>query len=113
MLKTVGMFRLPKGKDGDEFWDEHVGTHAARIVEEAGDLLRGYTVSRVRLPLVGEPAFWGMVELWFDDEQDRAEFDRRTDAIEMGPGPHFEDYVAEFSAVEVEERVVVPAPHSE
>jgi hypothetical protein len=108
VIKTVGLFELPSDIDAEEFWREHTVAHARNLAERAGDLLQGYVISRVRAPLAGEPKFWGMVELWFADEQARAEFDRVTSDSGLGDDEtHFEEYVREFSAVEVEEHVVI------
>jgi hypothetical protein len=111
VIKTVGLFELPSELDSDEFWHQHTISHAQELAELTSDLLLGYVISRVRAPLVGKPKFWGMVELWFADENARAEFDRRTSQSGVGgDGIHFEDYVRAFSAVEVEEHIVV-RPH--
>ncbi|MFT4081515.1 MAG: hypothetical protein QM638_02920 [Nocardioides sp.] len=108
MIKTVGLFELPTDLDPDLFWRQHVISHADEIARQGGDLLKGYVISRVASPLVGDPRFWGMVELWFEDEAARAEFDRVTDESRFGEAEtHFEQYVRNFSAVEVQSHVVI------
>ncbi|WP_102227237.1 hypothetical protein [Acidimangrovimonas sediminis] len=112
MIKTVGLFHLPEGVEPELYWQEHTGKHAREILENASDLVKGYVISRVRSPLVGTAKFWGMVELWFEDETARAEFDRRTSAANIGGSEaHFEDYVRDFSAMDVEECVIRPVSY--
>ncbi len=113
MIKTVGLFELPEGVDQEEYWRDHVVGHSQEMLELGGDLLRGYIINRFRAQNIGRAKFWGMVELWFDDEAARTAFNERTSIARFKDSDvHFEDFVVDFSATEVQEHVVIPPHHA-
>ena len=68
MVKKMGMFQLAEGKDSDEVWKYWIETHAAQVKSLPG--IRKYVLNRVSKVVKGEVKFWGIVELWFDTEED-------------------------------------------
>ena len=68
MVKRVAIFQLAEGKDPDEAWKYWKETHAAQVKTLPG--VRKYIIHRVKKVVKGDLNFWGMVELWFDTEED-------------------------------------------
>jgi uncharacterized protein (TIGR02118 family) len=65
MVKLVAMFNLPEGTDEVEFENYFVKKH----VQEAAQIprLRRYTIGKVVGSPAGNPAWYRVNELWFDN----------------------------------------------
>ena len=100
MVKRVGVFSLTEGKDPDETWKYWVETHATNVAKLPS--IRKYIINRIAKVVKGETKFWGIVELWFDNEE---AYDK---AFALHTGDEFSTMITEprFSAW-VEEKVIV------
>ena len=63
MLKYVALYRAPS--DPDEFDRHYYGEHMPLIAETPG--LRRAEVAKVTRTFVGEPEYYVMAEMYFDD----------------------------------------------
>lgn len=70
MIKRLGVYSLPDGTDGDEFWHYHTQEHAQQAQQAFGDYLKRYSINRVRRVIAGEGAWFGLVETWWDNQAD-------------------------------------------
>ena len=71
MIKWVEIYSIPEGIDPEEQWRHHTEIHSKDWVKASGPLLKRYIISRVIKPWgKGEKLFHGMVESWFDSEDD-------------------------------------------
>jgi uncharacterized protein (TIGR02118 family) len=68
MIKMVSIFSLPDGTNADEFWKYWREAHVPDIKKLPG--LRKYIIHRVTCKLAGGEKFWGLVETWWDSEED-------------------------------------------
>ena len=102
MVKMVTIYSLPEGTDPDTFWKYHIEEHALDIKKVAGPLLKKYVINRVTQVIRGEPKFFGLIETWWDSEEDRQEYNNR-------PYPHKGEFasrvVGSFTAL-VEEKEI-------
>ncbi len=71
MVKRILIFKLKPGTDPEEFWDHWEKVHAAEFRKRPE--LKKYVINRVSKVTKGEPAFWGLVETWWDSEESHAE----------------------------------------
>ncbi len=112
MIKVVAMYSLPEGTDPEEFWRYHSEIHASDMKRAYGPKLKKYVINRVTKSLIGEPKFFGMMETWFESEEDLVEADRAARALKTAEGKTFVDDFASrvtqrFRAV-VEEKEMTP-----
>jgi len=68
MIKRVSVVTLPEGTDPDAFWTYWLEVHAAAVKKLPG--LKKYVISRAIGQPMGEITFWGMVETWWDSQED-------------------------------------------
>jgi len=68
MIKRVSIVTLPQTTDPDAFWRYWLEVHADDVKKLPG--LRKYVISRAVSQPIGEIKFWGMVETWWDSEED-------------------------------------------
>ena len=66
MVKYVVIFSLPPGTNPDELYSYWIETHATNIKRHLPGI-RKYVIDRVIGAPEGEPQFFGMAQLWFDD----------------------------------------------
>ena len=78
MIKRISVYSLPEGTDPEAFWKYHTEVHALDVKNAAGSLLKKYVINRVIKVTHGEPKFWGVIELWFENEEAFKEFNKRT-----------------------------------
>lgn len=67
MIRYLSTLRLKPGFDPEEtyrLWEE---VHVPWVKKEAAGLLKRYVISRIVSVFEGEPEFFGMAQLWFDD----------------------------------------------
>jgi hypothetical protein len=110
MIKTMGVYSLPDGTDPDEFWKYHTGVHAADVRKAAGPGLKKFVINRVVQVKRGEPTFWGVIEMWWENEEAMEGYAKRAAAVITATGKTpIEDFRARvtgtFSAV-VEEKEI-------
>ena len=110
MFKRISVFSLLEGVDPDEFWKFHTEVHTPEVKSAGGSLLKKYVLNRVIKVTHGEPKFWGVVELWFDNEEAFKEFVKRTLAFKVANKKNsFDDFAScvtgRFGAV-VEEKEI-------
>ncbi|MFC1965339.1 hypothetical protein ACFLVW_00610 [Chloroflexota bacterium] len=110
MIKQISVFSLPEGTDPEELWKYHTQVHALDVKNAGGSLLKKYVLNRVIKVTHGEPKFWGVVELWFENEETHKEFNERTRETKVANGKAMiEDFtsrvVGRFGAV-VEEKEI-------
>ena len=99
MVKRVMVCSLTEGTDPDEFWKYWVEVHAAGLKNEPG--IKKYVIHRVTKVAKGEPKFWGLMELWFDSEEDyKRIFANKSDE-------YFASHMTERFAAWVEEKVII------
>jgi uncharacterized protein (TIGR02118 family) len=68
MIKMISIFSLPEGTDPDGFWKYWNEIHAIDIKNLPG--LRKYIIHRVKRKLAGGDKFWGLVETWWNSEEE-------------------------------------------
>ena len=68
MIKMVSVFSLPEKTKADMFWKYWREVHVPDIKKLPG--LRKYIINRVVSKVAGEEQFWGLVETWWDKEED-------------------------------------------
>ena len=68
MVKRIGMFALGDVKDSDEAWKYWTEVHAPNVTKLPG--IRKYVINRIKEVVLGETKYWGIVEMWFDTEED-------------------------------------------
>jgi len=68
MIKRVSIIRLPQKINADAFWKYWREVHASDVKKLPG--LRKYVISRAISDPEGDLGFWGMVETWWDCEED-------------------------------------------
>ncbi len=71
MIKRVSFYSLPEGVDPDEFWKYHTEVHSSEYKKAVAPRLKKYVINRVTEVVRGEPKFWGFVEQWWENEEDR------------------------------------------
>ena len=99
MVKRVMVCELTEGTDPDEFWKHWVEVHAAALKSETG--IKKYVLNRVKTVAKGEPKFWGLMEMWFDSEEDyKRIFTGKSDE-------YFASHVADRFACWVEEVEII------
>jgi hypothetical protein len=111
MYKWMGAFQLPVGTDPEEFWKYHTQRHAQDVLKAAGSSLpklRRFSVNRINGIADGNPGWWGMVEMWWDDRAAHQEYlanAREFYDTPSGKNPmdDFLDRVNSVWAVDVEE----------
>jgi len=69
MVKRVGIYSLPQGTDGDQFWEYHTKVHAADVMRAGGPALKKYVLSRVTKVISGTPQFFALIETWWESEK--------------------------------------------
>jgi uncharacterized protein (TIGR02118 family) len=69
MIKMVSIFTLPKGADPDGFWKYWKEIHVPDV-KELRPSLKKYTINRIDHKIVGEDKFWGLIETWWESEDD-------------------------------------------
>jgi uncharacterized protein (TIGR02118 family) len=111
MVKRVSVYTLPKGVDPDAFWKYHTEVHAVDITQAAGQRLKKYVLNRVIKVEKGEPKFFGLIELWFENEEVLIDTfaDLRTQKAASGKSivDDFQSRVIEYFAATVEEKEIV------
>ena len=111
MIKRVAVCSLREGIDPDEFWRYHKEVHAVDAARVAGPRLKKYVINRVTTVIRGEPAFFDLIESWWETEEDMHQaFDVETNTTKLPNGKTIqEDFwwrtVGGFTAL-VEEYVV-------
>ena len=78
MLKMITVYSLPEGTDPDEFWKYHIEEHALDFKNAAVPLLKKYVINRVVEARRGEPTFFGLIETWWESEEARQEYNKRS-----------------------------------
>ena len=78
MIKMINVYSLPDGTGPEEFWKYHTEVHALDVKKAAGSLLKKYTINRVVEVIRGEPKFWGLIETWWESEEARQEYNKRS-----------------------------------
>ncbi len=78
MIKMINVYSLPEGTDPDEFWKYHTEEHALDVKNAAGPILKKYVINRVIEARSGEPAFFGLIETWWESEEARQEYIKRS-----------------------------------
>ena len=102
MVKRVYICSLAEGTDPDEFWKHWIGVHAAELKNEPH--IKKYVIHRVTKVAKGEPKFWGLLEMWFDSEEDYHRHRIFADKISDG---YFASHVTDRFAAWVEEKVII------
>ena len=74
MIKRVMIFKLKPGTDPDEFWKHWQEVHAAQYKKMPH--LQKYVLNRVTEATKGEPAFWGLVETWWNSKEEHAKMEQ-------------------------------------
>ena len=69
MIKMVSIFSLPSGVDPDEFWKYWKEIHVPDF-KSLKPSLKKYIINRVDQKLAGADKFWGLVETWWENEDD-------------------------------------------
>jgi len=67
MVKFVSVFRIKPGFNPDESFQLWQDQHAPRVKKRLSGLMRKYVIARVLSAPEGNPDFFGMVEISFDD----------------------------------------------
>lgn len=104
MVKKVRLFSLAKGSDPDKAWRYWIDKHAANIKNIPG--IRKYIINRVTKVELGEPSFWGIVEVWFDSVESEEAYLQAMDKDNPPDDFHTMTSDPRFSAW-VEEEVIV------
>ncbi|MFC1989417.1 EthD domain-containing protein [Chloroflexota bacterium] len=86
MYKTVSIFSLPEGTDPEEFWKYHTEVHATDVKKAAGNTLKKYVLNRVVTVERGEPKFWGLIEMWWENKEARGEYPKRSESVKTASG---------------------------
>ncbi|RJR16939.1 MAG: EthD family reductase [Desulfobacteraceae bacterium] len=68
MIKMISIFSLPEGTDPEGFWKYWNEVHVPDIKKLNG--LKKYAIHRVKKKLAGDEKFWGLVETWWNSEED-------------------------------------------
>lgn len=110
MIKRIAVYSLPEGTDPDEFWKYHTELHSADVRKAFGFRVKKYVINRVVEVVKGQPTFWGVVELWFENTEAMNEAHERLKHFKTLKGKTFqEDFFSRvtgrFSAV-VEEKEI-------
>lgn len=69
MIKMVSIFLLPDEVNSDEFWKYWKEKHVPDV-KSLKPGLKKYTINRVKKALSGENRFWGLIETWWENEDD-------------------------------------------
>ncbi len=77
MVKMITVYSIPEGTDPDKFWKYHTEEHAIDFRDAARPFLKKYVINRV-LGSRGEPKFFGLIETWWDSEEDRQAYNKRS-----------------------------------
>lgn len=111
MIKRLGVYSLPEDVDGDEFWNYHTKIHAEQAKQAFGDYLKRYVVNRVRRVISGQGHWFGLVETWWDSQED---LDRAFESLNTTILPNglnvsddFGSRVASYTSYDVEEFVAL------
>ncbi|MBI2832383.1 MAG: EthD family reductase [Chloroflexi bacterium] len=91
MIKRVTCWSLREGVDPDDMWKFWTGPHAAIAKKVFGNRMKKYTTSRVIKTLRGEPKFWGVVELWFENEKEMNECFKDLNSYKVPEGTKITD----------------------
>ncbi len=68
MIKMISIFSLPEDTDLEGFWKYWNEIHVPEIKKLKG--IRKYIIHRVKKRLAGEEIFWGLVETWWNSEEE-------------------------------------------
>jgi len=98
MIKRVWTCSLKEGTDPDEFWKHWVEVHGAELKDET--LIKKYTVQRVKTVVKGQPKFWGLMEMWFDSEEEYKKVVWKADE-------YFVSHITDIFAAWVDEEVII------
>jgi hypothetical protein len=111
MIKRLGVYSLPEDADGDQFWNYHTKIHAEQAQQAFGDYLRRYVINRVRRVISGRGQWFGLVETWWDSQDD---IDQGFDSLNTTILPNglsvsddFSSRVARYTSYDVEEFVAL------
>lgn len=117
MIKRLGVYSLPEDTDGDEFWNYHTNIHAEQAQQAFGDYLKRYVINRVRRVISGQGHWFGLVETWWDTQED---LDQAFDSLNttilpsgLSVSDDFSSRVAGYTSYDVEEFVALDKLGSE
>lgn len=105
MVKRVEIFNLKEGVDPDEFWKFWENVHAAEFKKFPA--LRKYTINRVRKVVKGKPSYWGLVEVWYDSEEDYNKAKEGSPVIQKVIADGFADQVTDEFTAWIEEKAIM------
>lgn len=113
MIKRIGLYSLPEGTDPEDFWKFHTEIHSSDVRKAFGSKVKKYVINRVVEVVRGESKFWGMVELWFEDQESMDEAHAMLKKMRTSDGKtlwdDFESRVtSRFSAIVEEKEILLP-----
>ena len=69
MIKRMATCFPKDGIDPDEFWKFHTQVHAKDTVGVSAPGFNRYVMSRVTKVMSGDPRFYDLTEIWYEDEE--------------------------------------------
>ncbi len=95
MYKTLSIYDLPAGMDGDAFWKYHTEVHASDVKKAAGSMLVHFKLSRVKEVLEGEVKAFGIIEMWWKDKESSEKYNDVQKSFKTASGkPPMEDFIS-------------------
>jgi hypothetical protein len=110
MYKVMSAFALHQGIDPEEFWKYHTQIHAEDVKKAAGPVLKRlkrYAINRVARVWDGEPKFFGIVEMWWEDAEGMRDYYRTAKSYKTASGKNpMQDFMSRVDtiwSIEIEE----------
>ena len=105
MVKRIMIFKLKKDIDPDKFWEFWNNTHGQTFKKFPP--LKKYVINRVTKVVKGEPRFWGVVEVWYENEEIYERARENSPIIKQVSSDGFDEQIEDSFTAWVEESVIV------
>ena len=104
MIKMIFVFSLKPGVDPDEFtriWEEE---NAAEFKKYPP--LKKYVLNKLTQVTGGEQKFWGLVEMWYENEEEYKKYYNNSPVMERVRAGKFTSLITDGFAGWFEEKVI-------
>lgn len=96
MIKRWGTCLTKEGVDPDEFWKYHTQIHPPDVMKIGGSGMKRYVMSRVTEVKSGEPRFYDLTEIWWENEEAVNRYYETTGTTRLPDGKLFSEGFASW-----------------
>ena len=105
MVKRIMIFKLKDGVNPDKFWKFWDEEHAQTFKKLPA--LKKYVLNRVTKIVKGEPKYWGLVEIWAENEEAYEKTHKDHPIVKELSSHGFSEQITDTFTAWVEEKVIL------